>query len=378
MDELNLDNVLTEQDIENLFVDNPIDNPAEEKETAEEPDKETKKEEDDVVDVDNLFTTGNKQKEEPEDNTKDTLSTSSSSSTSSIFSSITQALVEEGVFSDLTEEVINGTNSAEAFKKLIEDKIQEGLDDTQKRINKALGYGLEPDTITQYENTLKQLDSVTEDFLSEETEQSENLRKSLIYQDCINRGYSKDRANREVQKSLNAGTDVEDAKEALVGNKDFFQKQYDTLMKDAEEASKKEQENIDKMAEGVKKSILEDKNIFGDYEIDKKTRQKIVDNISKPVYKDPKTGRTLTALQQYEVNNKAEFVKNLGIIFTITDGFKNLDGFVKGKVRKEVKKGLAELENTLNNTNRNSDGTLNFANGGDPESFLGKGWKFDF
>ena len=109
------------------------------------------------------------------------------------------------------------------------------------------------------------------------------------------------------------------------------------------------------------------------------TRQKIYDNISKPVYKDPETGEYYTAIQKYEMENKVEFLKNLGLIFTLTDGFKNLDGLVKGKVNKEVKKGLRELENTLNNTARTSDGNLKFVSGvdEDPESFIGKGWKLD-
>jgi hypothetical protein len=285
--------------------------------------------------------------------------------------------VEEGVFSDLTDEVVKGTTTAEAFKKLIEDKIQEGLEEKQKRIDKALGVGVEPDTITQYENIVGQLENITEDALSQETDSSENLRRNLIYQDFINRGYSKERAQREVKKSLEAGTDIDDAKEALAGNLDFYKKQYEQLIKDAEEVRKKDEEEINNMAEGVKKSILEDKNLFGDYELDKKTRQKIVDNISKPVYKDPKTGKAYTALQQYELNNKAEFVKNLGIVYTLTDGFKNLDGLIKGPLKKGMKKGLAELENTLNNTSRNSDGTLNFANNKDSESFFSKGWDID-
>jgi hypothetical protein len=386
MDELNLDNILSPEDIENLFTDTgdkeePQDTPGDKDNEGE--DKGKDKEE--PIDLDSLFTSN---KDDDEDkgaedtNKKEEPSSAgskqSTSDNSSVFSSITQALVEEGVFPELDEDAIKATNSAEAFKKLIEDKIQEGLDETNKRINEALGVGVEPNTIQQFENTLKQLDSVTEDFLGEESENAENLRKSLIYQDFINRGYSKDRAIREVNKSLNSGSDVEDAKEALQSNKEFYKEQYKKVVDERKKEQEKEVNELKDMADKLKTSILEDKNLFGDYEIDKKTRQKIVDNISKPVYTDNKTGRTYTALQQYEKNNRQEFVKNLGIIFTLTDGFKNLDGFVKGKVRKEVKKGLSELETKLNNTNRNSDGTLNFANNSDPQSFWSKGVTFDF
>ena len=102
------------------------------------------------------------------------------------------------------------------------------------------------------------------------------------------------------------------------------------------------------------------------------------DNISKPVYKDPETGEFYTAIQKYELENKTEFLKNLGLLFTLTDGFKNIDKLVKGRVRKEVKKGLRELENTLNNTARTSDGNLKYVSGVDEDSESNaRGWDLD-
>ena len=67
------------------------------------------------------------------------------------------------------------------------------------------------------------------------------------------------------------------------------------------------------------------------------------------------------------------------VLYSLTDGFKNLNGLVKGKVSKEVKKGLRELESTINNTQRTSDGNLKLVSGvdEDPESFIGKGYKLD-
>ena len=77
------------------------------------------------------------------------------------------------------------------------------------------------------------------------------------------------------------------------------------------------------------------------------------------------------------MENRTEFLKNLSLIYTLTNGFKDLNSLVKGKVRKEVKRGFRELENTLNNTARTSDGNLKYASGSDPESFIGKGWTID-
>ena len=76
--------------------------------------------------------------------------------------------------------------------------------------------------VKQYENTINYLESIQEDAINDEGKDGENLRKQLIFQDFINRGFSEERANREVTKSFNSGNDIEDAKEALAGNKEFF------------------------------------------------------------------------------------------------------------------------------------------------------------
>ena len=61
-----------------------------------------------------------------------------------------------------------------------------------------------------------------------------------------------------------------------------------------------------KQAEALKKSILNDKQLFGDMELSKDIRKKAFENISRPVYKDPETGEYLTALQKYEIEHRAD------------------------------------------------------------------------
>lgn len=381
MEELSLDNILTGSEIENLFVDEETQESApedadKEKEDKPEEGKEKKEKETTEVNVNSLFTkpesVGSEDVEEKEDTSPDKGSTSPK-----FYSSIAKAFAEEGIFPDLDEDTISKVETPEDLRKLVDEQIKASLDEKQKRIDEALNAGVEPDTIRQYEGALNYLDSLTDDTITAETEEGEKLRKQLIYQDFINRGYSKERASREVQKSLNGGTDVDDAKEALKSNKEYFKSKYDEVVEDAKKEEEAEVTKRKELATQLKNSILTDKKVFGEIEVDKATRQRIYDNIAKPVYKDPDTGEMLTAIQRYEIEHRTEFLKNLGLIFTLTDGFKTLDGLVKGKVRKEVKKGFRELENTLNNTARTSDGNLNYASGVDSESFIGKGWTID-
>lgn len=385
-EELSLDNILGAEEIESLFVededtqDTPPAN-GEPPKKEEEPGKD-KEETTEVVDVDNLFTdtpesvgSGKENTEEKED----TPPKGDGTSPKNFYSSIAKALKEEGIFPDLDDEGLSKVKDPEDFRDLIDQQIKAGLDERQKRIDEALNVGVEPTEIRKYENTINFLGSIKEENISDESDKGEKLRKDLIYQDFINRGYSKERAAREVQKSFNAGTDIDDAKEALNSNIDFFKDKYDELVNEAKSEAEQEEKERKEQAEKLKSSILNDKDVFGDLSIDKSTRQKIYDNIAKPVYKDPETGEYFTAIQKYEMENRTDFLKNIGLLFTLTNGFKNLDGLVKGKVKKEVKKGLRELEHTINNTVRTSDGNLRFVSGvdEDPESFIGKDWKID-
>lgn len=387
-EELSLDNILGSDEIENLF--------SEEEETQKTPQnndgdnsEENKNDKDnettEVIDVDNLFTdlpeSVGSGKENNTGDREDTYSEKGkdASPNKHFYSSVAKALKEEGIFQTLEDNEVEEISSAEDFAEAVNKQIHSMLDDRQKRIDEALNSGVSISDIQRCEKALEFFNSLQENDIIDESNKGEKLRKQLIYTDFINRGYSTERAQREVQKSFSSGTDIEDAKEALASNKEFFQSEYDNIIRGAKEEEQKEVEKRKKQAEDLRRSILEDNKIFGDLQVDKVTRRKIYDNISKPVYKDPETGELFTAIQKYEMENRPEFLKNIGVLFTLTDGFKNLDNLVKNKVRKEVKKGLRELEHTLNNTSRTSDGNLKFVSGveDDPESFIGKGWEID-
>ena len=382
MENLDFGSILGESEVNALFSESEETTEQETQETPPE-EKENKQEQEEtteITNVEDLFNTEESESVGSEDENKEKEDTKSKKAGSpNTYSSIAKAFADEGIFPDLEDDEVEKIDSAESLRAAIDKQIQAGLDEKQKRIDKALNYGVETSEVKKYEQTLTYLDSLQEANITAEDAQGENLRKQLIYQDFINRGYNKDRALKMVERSFNAGTDIDDAKEALKSNKEFFQDEYDSLIEEAKKAQEKEENNRKEQAEKLKKSILEDKKFFGEIEVDKTTRQKVFDNISKPVWKDPETGEYYTALQKYEMDNHSDFMKNVGLLFTLTDGFKSLDKLVKGKVKKEVGKGLKGLEHVLNTTSRDSNGNLKFVSGiqEDPESFIGKGIKLD-
>ena len=376
--DLSLDNILTDEDISSLFEDENI----EETSSDETDDNKTKEDNETTeVNVEELFAEPESVGRENNNNEEqeDTNDPNDDGASPNFFSSIAAALVDEGVFPDLNEDEISQIKGPEDFRDLIDRQIKSGIDEANQRVLEALNAGVEPTAIQNYERVLSYLDSIDDATLEDESEKGENLRKNIIYQDYINRGFSKERATKEVEKSFRAGTDIEDAKESLTGNKDFYKGQYNDLIKEGKEAEAKEAKKQKEQAEELKKSILSEKKVFGDIEIDKNTRQRVYDNVAKPIYKDPDSGEYLTAVQKYQREHPVEFSKNLGLLFTLTDGFKNIDTLVGGKVKKEVKKGLRELETKIRSTSSSTSGNLKFANGGynDKESIFSKNFEID-
>ena len=385
--ELSEDLIMTgdEVDVENLFSDDggeeetQVTPPAPKEKEEKEIEKTTEEEEispDDLFDNPESVGSGKDNQEEEEDTQSE--KDKGTSPKTNFYSSIASALKEEGIFPDLDDATLSGIKTPEDFAEAVEKTVQARLDERQKRIDAALQADVEPDEVRRYEQTLANLDAIKEEYITDETEKGERLRKNLIYQDFRNRGYSEARAKREVEKSFNAGTDIEDAKEALESNREYFSTQYQDLIKEAQEEAKEGQRKIKEEAAQLKKSMLDDKEVFTGITLDKTTRQKAFENITKPVFKT-EDGEYLTAIQKYEMDNPVEFRKYLSVLFTMTDGFKNIDGLVKGKVKKEVKQSLRELEHKLSSTARNSSGNPRYVGGveEDTESYIGKGWDLD-
>ena len=309
--------------------------------------------------------------DEDSKNKGDSTSQKSGSSPKNTYSSIAAALKEDGVLLNLEDDDVNNINTPDDFAEVIEKEVTKRLDDSQRRMKEALDYGVQPEEVTQYERTINYLNTLDEDIISSEDEQGETLRRQLIFQDYVNRGFSQERAKKEMEKSFSAGTDVEDAKEALESNKEFFIDSYNKTIQEAKKESENEKKLIQKQAEDLKKAILNTEKPYEGISLSKDRRQKIYDSITKVVDKTA-DGRGLNAIQKYEQENPIEYKQKLATLFELTDGFKNLDVLISGKANKQTRKSLRELDHVLRNTPTYADGRLKLANGSeDAEAYQG-------
>ena len=376
MNNLSFDDIQISQDID-FFSD--VGTEEKEKEDGDTTEKENN--ETTEIDEDSLFSSsesvgGSKNKEENNDGEKGSSSDSEkdggSSPNNTVFSSIAAALKEEGVLPDIADEDIESVTDAEKLIDAMRKQMETTMTAREKRINDALDSNVEVPVIKQYENLLSQLDNITEESLTDESDEGVNLRRNIIYQDYLNKGFSEERARKKTEQSFDAATDIEDAKEALESNKEFFSGKYNQIIEDAKEATKKAEKANKDFNDSLQKTIMETDEPFEGVKLDKVTKKKILDTLNKAVYKD-ENGNVYNKIQKYQMDNRADYIYKLGVIFTLTDGFKDLSGLVKNKIEKEKKKSIRELEHVVNSTSTFSDGSIKFVSGvgNDKNSYSG-------
>lgn len=301
-------------------------------------------------------------------------------SSPSIYSSIATALKNDGIFPEFSDEELSAVNSPEDFAELFDKAISSKMDERQRRIDQALGNGIAPDTVKMYEQTLSYLGSITDEVLNDESEQGEGVRKQLIYNDLLNRGYTQEKAMREVEKSFKSGSDIDDAKDALAALRGFYQNGYAKIQQDAKDRVENMKKARQQDEAKFRKMILEDDIVLGETKLDKRTKQNVFDAVSKPVYKDPDTGALLTQVQKFQKENPLEFLKQIGMWFVLTNGGKDFGGLAKAQVIAEKNKGIKELERKINSSAFDSDGSLKYMSGSQisTDTLLNDGWQVDF
>ena len=294
-------------------------------------------------------------------------SKNASSPKADVYSVTIQSLKDDGVLPDLDDEFIKTVNSPEKFIEAIDKQVAAKLDEQQRRIKEALDSGVAPEEVKELEQTVQFLDDITNEKLEDEGEEGETLRKTLIYQDLILKGFKEDKAKRAVEKAVADATDIEDAKDAYEALKGHYTTQYQDIV-EAQKQTKLAEENAQKeFYTGLQKLTLDTDTPFEGLQVDKKTRQKIYDNITKPVHKAD-NGIQLTELQKYASENPKELSYYMGLFYTMTDGFKKLDKFIASPVSKAKEKNIRNIEKLVE-TNKDRIGTSDFESGEDISTF---------
>lgn len=274
------------------------------------------------------------------------------------FSSIAKQFADEGIWELDDEEV----KDADGFKSLIKKAIENGIDEETRRVKEALELGINSQDVAEFEHTIKMLHSITNEDLYDEGDDGNQLRQKLILQNFINEGMEEKKAVEKTKEIFKKGKDIDEAEKALVANKKFFQQTYKDLKASARKQKDEWDKSIQKQTDDLKSSIMSNEKYLGEIDIDEKTKKTALANLSEPRYKDKDSGQMLTAIQKYEKENKTDFLKNLGLLFTLTDGFKNLDKLTTKAVNRRINKQISDIEDVLKNPS-GSDTSLSMVTG---------------
>lgn len=280
-----------------------------------------------------------------------------------LYSSFAQALQGDGLFQFLDSDAVDKITDADSFSEAFENEVNARLDDATRKVKEALEAGVEPSLISKYENTLRNLNAITDERLTAEDEAGANLRRTLIRQDLINRGYKQDKIDRQVERIMSSGTDIDEAQDALESVKEYFQNRYNETVQQAKDEAAAERRKTQQEMEEFKQAILEKDRLFDDIPVDKNTRRKAYDAMTR-IVKTTDDGEKLTAVQLYADEHPVEFRTMLGIVYSMTDGFTKMGSLLTKSVNKKVNKNLQEIERRITNTS-SQGGSLRFAEGED-------------
>lgn len=289
------------------------------------------------------------------------------------YASIASALKKDGILTLDDSEfktVENADDLAMLFTKMKDKLVTDALDDYQKRTKEALDSGVQPSVIKQHEKVIGYLNSIKVEDLEAETQEAEDLRGNILMQDYLNAGIPQDKAERLVNASFDAGTDVEDAIKALESNKNHFNTSYQKVIKEAQNELNSKKESEKELSKKIEDKFLKTEEPIKGVKLTEKERKNILTQYTKFVDKDT-NGNPLNAIQKYANDNPVDYQYNINLLFHLTNGFTDLGTIVSKEVNRNKKSALSEIELALRNSNKGFGSGLDLGNDNDPESFSG-------
>lgn len=231
---------------------------------------------------------------------------------SQYYSSFADHLVKEGVLPDLNLKE-NKVENIDQLQEAIQNQINSKISDSQKAFEKAMQDGVPKDAFSQYQRTKSQLDSITTEMITSEDDRSINLRKNIIGQDFLNRGFTKEEAIKYAQRSIDLGEDVADASSAIERLKTFNNESFEKSRLEAEQEK-------DKVHTDIKQFIETTPEILKGLKLSKNVKDKLYDQIIKPAGTN-ENGDTVNAYTEAYSKEPVKFQVMQNYLYMITKGF---------------------------------------------------------
>lgn len=280
----------------------------------------------------------------------------------SVYSDLAKALAEDGILGDL--EAAGRVVDADGLRGAIDAELNSRLDDKQRRVLAALDAGAPQDDVRQLEAMIEDLRQYDDARLTDESDAGVAARKDIIFKAALFNGLDEARARKEVEKSIKAGTDIDDARDGLALMRQSVGEAYDSMVSDGRRRQEEARREYEERCRALEGEIMGGDGVTG--KLSDSVRRRIVNNVMVRSETLP-DGRQVTPLQKYCMTDPSAS-RILGELYTITDGFRNFSKLSEANVRKGVSRGLAAMERRLQGRQSADPGTMRYAGDGEADA----------
>ncbi len=259
-------------------------------------------------------------------NEKDSNSSSPPNDTEQLYSSLAAEFKAKGVLSNLDLEK-DKISSMEDINKALEKEIESRLSDKQKQLDAAIQAGAPANEVSHQMESIERLEQIDETFLS--SNENEDLRRNVIAQDFINRGYSQEKALAMAQRSIDSGEDLDDAISAL---DEIIKLEKGKLEEIVGRVKKQEEDGI----KDIKNFIHNQEEIIPGIKLTTTQKEALYNQVTTDV------GEKDNAFIKAQKENPLEMRMKLEAMFFLTKGLTDFSVFGAAKETK-ITKGIEDL-----------------------------------
>lgn len=230
------------------------------------------------------------------------------------------ALREEGVITSDKIKDEDGNEreikSAEDLVKLkeqeLEDRVKEKIseyDEDVQDVIKAKQQGVTLDQLEEYKRS-KTNEIFYQNIDPEKVKDNVEAQRSLVENDFIRRGYSKEKAQKFREDLENNERLQEESLDALNGLREAEEQEQEKLKKEAKEKEEKEKQQRREQLENFKEKVNKSDELLPGVPITKNERKKILEAAERPVEHD-ENGNPVNLVQKYQRRDPIEFQRKL-------------------------------------------------------------------
>tara|TARA_R110000772_G_scaffold1337_3_gene4667 strand:+ start:234 stop:1352 length:1119 start_codon:yes stop_codon:yes gene_type:complete len=256
--------------------------------------------------------------------------------TEQLYSNLAAEFKAKGVLPGLD---VSKIRSLKDLEDAIATKIDSGLTERQKFIEDAQKSGAPMTEVSEKTDTIDKLKGVSPEFIRDDA--NVEFRKTAIIQDFIEKGYDSTRADAMAQRSIDAGTDIEDAEFALAS---LIKSEEDSLRSIIDNAKSEETKSLG----NIKDYISTTKEVIPGIALTDSQKDELYNQITTDL--GNKDNAFMVAQKADPVGSRIK----LEALFYLTGGLKDFSVFGQ----KAESKITNNIENLLRGANFTEEGSV--------------------